>query len=85
MIFECQWCIQVLQIVLQGLQAVLSGNVQVSVGMQSAQEGGPGAQPPNANLGPRAAVPPAPWPSRARCGGSVLAELASFSGHLFPF
>lgn len=31
LIFECQWCIQVPQIVLQGLQAVLSGNAQVSI------------------------------------------------------
>ena len=39
-ILACQWCIQVLQIVLQGLQAVLSGNACVHSGCDQPREEG---------------------------------------------
>lgn len=87
LISECQWCIQVLQIVLQGWQAVLSGKAQVSA-LDAISPGRRGRCPaPECPVWAWAAVAPTPcllW-QKAWCWRCAVAEVTSFSVHVFQF
>lgn len=80
LILECQWCIQVLQMVLQGLW--FWEKLECLLWMRSAQRGGAGAQ----SLSAQSIRTPMPWFSHRRPDAKKLPQQRStFSLHLFPF
>lgn len=83
LILECQWCIQVLQMVLQGLQAMILGKARVS----ALDANGPAGRS-------RCPVPDCPQHQRLPCLGfpnrrpdakNLPQQGSTFSLHLFPF